>query len=49
MECKFFKIKSFLLSCGRIAGMVMVIVLCAWGGYWLWSPGMNSLPMETGI
>ena len=47
MKCKLFKFKSFLLSCGRIAGMVMVIVLCAWAGYRLWSPEMNSLPMET--
>ena len=30
MECKFFKLKPFLLSCGRIAGMVIVIILGAW-------------------
>ena len=47
MECKFFKLKPFLLSCGRIAGMVIVIILGTWGGYWLWSPGMNSLPVDT--
>lgn len=47
MECKFFKLKPFLLSCGRIAGMVIVIVLCVWAGYWLWSPGRNSLPLDS--
>ena len=34
-------------SCGRIAAAVLVIVLIVLAGYWLWSPGRNSLPVAT--
>ena len=34
-------------SCGRIAGSVLVTILIVLAGYRLWSPGRNSLPMET--
>ena len=39
--------RQFWKSCGRIAGAVFVIVLSVLAGYWLWSPGRISLPVDT--
>ena len=47
MKIEFTRCKPFFRSCGRIAAAVFVIVLIIWAGYWLWSPGRNSLPVET--
>lgn len=39
--------QRFWQSCGRIAAAVLVIILIVLTGYWLWSPGRDSLPVET--